>query len=236
MAEIRKQRPIRTGLNEAPIIPGTLRDREQKTNTSKPSAGRRLFNWFKESRTAKVIAAVTLGAAISQTPAGKEATQKIVEGAENTTSTIVTTIDNHLFGPHAENNSWATKAIKRVKGETPLENGEHFTEEMIVKTDEPLQTEVDVYPFNSDVAGGTPVVPIGKIPVGTELNHVLITMGHMPNTVDLQENWGVVACDIITSLIKDRNGNPIDNLVENYPVCAIPISNLQKIDSTNYQK
>lgn len=235
MSEIKTNRSIRTGLHEEPVIPGSLRDREQRKSIPKPSAGRRMFDWFKKSKAVKVVAGITLGAAISQTPAGKDAIQKVVEGTGNTTSTIVNTIDNHLFGPHAENNPWAIKAIKRVRKEAPLEAGEHFIEKMIVKANEPFQTEVSVYPFISDVAGGTPVVPIGKIPVGAELNDILITMGHMPNTVDLKENWGVVACDTVALLITDRDGNPVSGLSDNYPVCTIPISNLQE-NSSNSQK
>lgn len=225
--EIPTQRPISTGLREAPIIPGTFRDREQRANTSNPSFKRRLFTWFKESRTAHVIAAVTLGAAMSQTPAGKDATQKILDGTADITATTLHVIDNHfLFGPHSENNPWAKEAIKRVTGEAPLASGEHFAKNLIVKADQPLQTKINVYPFISDRAGNTPVSPIGEIPVGTELKHVLMTMGHMPNTVDLQEMWGVVPCDAVANSIT-RDGKPIPDLTDKFPVCAIPVQNLQ---------
>lgn len=226
MAELKTQPPLRTGLVDAPVIEGSLREREQRNIKPKLSAGRRLFNWFKGSKPVQVVAAITLGAAMSQTPAGKDATANVLDHAGN----IPHAVDTWLFNPKPEDNTWAKEIILRINGE-PLKEGEHFVEEMIVVADQLLQEVVNVYPLNADYFSRGPVGIVGQIPIGTELNHVLITPGIRPSSVE-PGNYGAVDCNIILGQLRDRDGKPLENAGGNL-VCTIPVANLQTPESSH---
>ncbi len=228
MAEVKTQPPLRTGLVEAPLIEGALREREQRNIKIKVSAGRRLFNWFKKSKPAQIVTAITLGAAMSQTPAGKDATANVLDHAGN----IPHAVDTWLFNPKPEDNTWAKETILRITGEQPLKEGEHFVEEMIVVADQPLQKVADVYPLNSSYFGRGPLEIVGQIPVGTELNHVLITPGIRPNSAGQAGNYGAVDCNLILGQLRDRNGKSLENTGGNL-VCTIPVANLHMSGSSH---
>lgn len=226
MVELKTQPPLRTGLVDAPVIEGALREREQRNIKPKLSAGRRLFNWFKGSKPAQIVTAITLGAAMSQTPAGKDATANVLDHAGN----IPHAVDTWLFNPKPEDNTWAKEIILRINGE-PLKEGEHFVEEMIVVADQLLQEVVNVYPLNADYFSRGPVGIVGQIPVGTELNHVLITPGIRPSSVE-PGNYGAVDCNVILGQLRDRDGKPLENTGGNL-VCTIPVANLQTPESSH---
>lgn len=226
MVELKTQPPLRTGLVDAPVIEGALEERKQRNIKPKVSAGRRLFNFFKRSKPVQVVAAITLGAAMSQTPAGKDATANVLDHAGN----IPHAVDTWLFNPKPEDNTWAKETILRINGE-PLREGEHFVEEMIVVADQPLQEVVNVYPLNADYFSRGPVGIVGQIPVGIELNHVLITPGIRPSSVE-PGNYGAVDCNIILGQLRGRDGKPLENAGGNL-VCTIPVANLQTPESSH---
>lgn len=194
-------------------------------------------NIVTETKVGKGVAAAALAVALSQTPVGKDVTQRVVTGVEGAAGAVT----EWLTGPHLENNPWATQAFERIRTNTPGEN-ERFAKKAVTTSVDPSKTRVDVYPLNANFYEGTPVAPIGTIPVGTELHNVLITPAQVyhlgTNRYDLDpndrrvtgyvstESWAATDCDSVSSVFLDRQGNRVDNLSQSFPVCVIPEANI----------
>ncbi|OGH02579.1 MAG: hypothetical protein A2798_02990 [Candidatus Levybacteria bacterium RIFCSPHIGHO2_01_FULL_37_17] len=181
-------------------------------------------NFVTETKLGKGIAAVTLAAAISQTPVGKDVTNRVVEGAQAATNTVTQAFDEWMFGPHPEHNPWTEATIKRIRGQEELLPGEYFVDKAIITTNNPVQERVAVYPFASDHSGGRPVFPIGYLFLDTQIHHLLMTPGHKPGTMDKEETWGAFDCGSVP--LVDLNGNSVTDAADKFPACAVPISNL----------
>lgn len=198
-----------------------------------------------ETKAGKIIAAVTLGLAATQTPVGKDVTHRVVEGAQGAANTVSETFDNLMSGPKFENDPFAIETAKVIHNEVPLrDEDKRFAHDMTIVSNNPNETRVYVYPINSNVSGRTLVFPIGSIPVGTEFNRMLITEGTFYHTgindpskpenhpsvagYLASETYGAVDCNTIASVLIDSSGNKIPDIDQKYPACFIPSSNLQK--------
>lgn len=131
--------------------------------------------------------------------------------------------------PYRQQNPWEELIVKKFGKEVPLDEGERIVEKMIVAERDDRATEyidgeirltdtVEVYdypaPYNP--ASGEPVLPIGRVKLGTELGNVLMTKGieidYAPGATNgpepLEATYG--AFRVGDMQIIGRDGNPIE--------------------------
>lgn len=199
-----------------------------------------------ETKAGKIAAALALGLAASQIPVDKSNVgQKVLEGTQGLANTASEAFDDWMFGPKFKNNPVALNDAKVIRHEiSPREGKQHFAHNMIVTSEDPTKTRVNVLPINANVADGVIVLPIGSIPVGITLEKPLMTDGikhyfgvndfsksetdRVNTGYDTTETYAAINCDVLASVILDPNGNPMPDIAQDYPVCYIEGSNIKR--------